>query len=147
MEMNDLHVSTFGYEEEIRVRFSKTVQIRQYEPETLEYESTIKVNKPLRGIDRVVIAELAKSELIYSCHLALLSRRIIEKEQFVNVVKCLEEEINALDIKYKKITGTDMKETLMLRYEYEAPVLNADVAEESTDAEVNGDEVNGAVVE
>ena len=112
--MDDILGSSLGSDgsEEIRVIFQKKTAVKQYEPELVEVESTLRVPKNLKGPERMLVSAILLSQVEYTCFVQLLAKKQVTADEFNLRKKELEGAINALAKKYKDLTGEEPTEYL-----------------------------------
>lgn len=111
---NILNASFGEIENGIRVSFKKTVLIRQYETETVEYETELKLDHEVDGMDRAFINILLQSQLEIQCmqHLYLQGR--IPEDEYRRRIANIEYCTNTLASKYEQVTGKSADNYLKL---------------------------------
>lgn len=118
MKMDELLLASFGEETtKINVKFSKTIQVKQYEPETVTVESELEFNGSLLGITRDTITNVLQSTLEYSVLCHNYKKGLITKEEFAKSKENLEESAEAILNKYEKLTGSSRYSLLNLQHQ------------------------------
>ena len=118
MKMDELLLASFGEETtKINVKFSKTIQVKQYEPETVTVESELEFNGSLLGITRDTITNVLQSTLEYSVLVHNYKKGLITKEEFSKSKENLEESAEAILNKYEKLTGSSRNSLLNLQHQ------------------------------
>ena len=116
MKMDELLLASFGEETtKINVKFSKTIQVKQYEPETVTVESELEFNGSLLGITRDTITNVLQSTLEYSVLCHNYKKGLITNEEFGKSKENLEESAEAILNKYEKLTGSSRHSLLNLQ--------------------------------
>lgn len=109
--LDDVMNSSFGESSsEIRASFRKTIQTRQYESEVVEYESTVKIDKPLTGAERILLSAILHIQLEYTAYCDLVHKRQVTVEEFNSRKAALTEEINSLKSKAESTVGKSLDE-------------------------------------
>lgn len=95
--LDDVLKSNFGEaSSEITASFKKTVLIRQYETEVVEYSTTLKLEEPVSGAERVLISAMLQIQLEYTAYADLAHKRYVTESEFNQRKTVLTEEINNL---------------------------------------------------
>lgn len=92
----------------IRASFEKKVLIKQYETEVALYESSLDINKPLTGAERLLISSILQIQLEYSAYSDLLHKGLVTNQEFVARKSQLEQELNTMKKKAEDVLGTSM---------------------------------------
>lgn len=95
--LDDVLKSNFGEaSSEITASFKKTILIRQYETEVVEYSTTLKLDKPVSGAERVLISAMLQIQLEYTAYADLAHKKYVTETEFNQRKSVLTEEINNL---------------------------------------------------
>lgn len=92
----------------VRAAYKKTVKIREYETEVTELESTLDIDTPLDGWDRIVLNGVMMAQLEYSAYVMLLSKKQITQETLIQKKQELQDGVNSLIAKAEQMTGRSM---------------------------------------
>lgn len=96
--------SSFGEaSSEMSASFKKTVLVRQYETEVVEYSTVLKIEKPISGAERVLISAMLQIQLEYSAYVDLVYKGYVTENEFNQRKTALTEEINNLTRKAESI--------------------------------------------
>lgn len=115
--MDDILASTFGEAtSEITSTFKKTVFVRQYETEVVEYSSTVRFEKPMSGAERVLLSALLHVQLEYSAYCDLVHKGFVTESEFNSRKRTLEEDMNRLKEKAESVLGRSMDEYFKLTF-------------------------------
>jgi len=99
-DMDKIMSASFGeVANELTVTFKKTVLIRDYETEVVEATTTVKLDKPVSGIERMFISALLQVQMEYTTYCNLATKGIVTQTQLMERKKMLEEAV--FNIKYK----------------------------------------------
>jgi len=109
LTMEDILNSDFGsdYEGDIRVIFQKKTAIKQYEPELIEVEMTLRDLKGMNGADRMLSAGTLLAQAEYVGLVQLLAKRHINQDEFQKRKQSLVDGMQALVDKYIALTGEE----------------------------------------
>ena len=107
--MDDVLNSSFGEaSSEITSSFKKTVFIRQYETEAVEYSSTIKLEKPVSGAERVLLSAILQAQLEYSAYCDLAYKGLVTSTEFNTRRDSIVEDLNKLKEKAESVLGKSL---------------------------------------
>ena len=113
MDMNRILQASFGESSnDLRVTFKKTVLIRQYETEVVELETTIKLDEPVSGAERMFITALIYVQLEYTAYCELAYKGLITQTELDNRRQQLEESMDGIRAKAENILGKSMDKWL-----------------------------------
>lgn len=104
-----------GFNEEkstIVARFKKTINIRQYESEVIEMETTLNLDKKISGVERMLIVSFLETQLEYSAYYNLKVKGQIRDEEFNLRSNQLLEVCNNIAVTFEQMTGKDIFEYL-----------------------------------
>lgn len=90
---------------ELRVNFKKTVLIRDYETEVIEATSSVKIDKPLTGIERMFIMSIMQIQMEYTCYINLATKGTITPRQLEERKQALEEDLFSIKYKAESLLG------------------------------------------
>lgn len=97
IKIDDIMKASFGEQSgTIRACFKKTVNIKQYETESVEANGTLTFDEPLSGIERMLVNAILQAQLEYEACLQLACKGYITNEQLKDRKKCLEDGVNLL---------------------------------------------------
>lgn len=90
---------------DIRVVFKKTVLVKQYETEVIEMESTVHLDGPVTGAERMFIAALIHAQLEYMACTSLVVKGLLTQSELTARKVQLESEVKAIMLKGEAVTG------------------------------------------
>lgn len=100
ISMDDVMQASIGeVSNKLTVTFKKTVLIRDYETEVIEATTSVDLDKPLTGIERMFVSAILQIQMEYTAYINLVSKGIVTKTQFEQRKTALEESL--YNIKYK----------------------------------------------
>lgn len=106
--MEDIMGASFGEtSSDIAVSFRKTVNIKQYESEVIEASSTVRIDRKLSGIERMIVAAMLEAQLEYECYVNLALKKVITPMELEERKNELTGSVNSLINKGIEITGKD----------------------------------------
>lgn len=97
---------------EIRATYRKTVNVRQYETEVIELETTLKLDKELTGGERMLVSALLQAQLEYTAYCQLAFKGLVTPDQLTLRKNTLEEGINAIKDKVEGVLGKSLDDLL-----------------------------------
>lgn len=104
--MDDALKASFGETgSSIRATFKKTVNVKQYETESVEVSSTLEIDKDLTGVERMLISAILQSQLEYEAYIQLVCKGTITASEFEQRKKSLEQDMTMLANKAEEILG------------------------------------------
>lgn len=117
MDMNTLLGADFGEKSsKIKVSFKRTIQIEQYNPETIQVDTEVEFEGHMQAIDRDTIICVLQSTTEYQALIHLYKKGLIDSTEFVNTRTKLEKSCEDVLTKYEKITGKN-RDTILKRVE------------------------------
>lgn len=115
--MDDMLGSSFGEaSSEITSSFKKTVFVRQYETEVVEYSATVHFEKPLSGVERVLLSALLHIQLEYSAYCDLVHKGFVTSTEFNSRKKMLEDDMNSIKDKAESVLGESLDKYFKLTF-------------------------------
>lgn len=109
--VEDIMKSSFGEaSSEIRASYKKTVLVRQYETEVVEMDTTLKLEKPVSGAERMFISAALQLQLEYTAYCQLAYKGLITNTALQERKKQLEEGLNAIKTKAETVLGKSLDE-------------------------------------
>jgi len=106
LNMDDVMKASFGeVSESIRATFKKTINIKQYETEVYESSSTLEVERPVSGIERMLITSILQAQLEYAAYIQMYNKGYINQSEFTLRKQALEDDISQLTEKATSILG------------------------------------------
>ena len=106
INMDKIMGASFGESSEIiRASFKKTINVRQYETETIELSSTLNIEKPLCGIERLIMSATLQAQLEYEAYVQMLAKGYVTQTEFDNRKLVLESDVAALVSKGEQLLG------------------------------------------
>ncbi len=97
---------------EIRATYKKTVNVKQYETEVVELETTLKIDRKLTGGERMLISALLQVQLEYTAYCQLAFKGLVTPDQLALRKRTLEEGVNAIKQKAEDILGKSLDELI-----------------------------------
>lgn len=117
VSMDDMLGSSFGEaSSEITSSFKKTVFVRQYETEVVEYSATVHFEKPLSGAERVLLSALLHIQLEYSAYCDLVHKGFVTSTEFNSRKKMLEDDMNSIKDKAESVLGESLDKYFKLTF-------------------------------
>lgn len=102
--MDDIMQASFGESSQtIRANFKRTINVRQYETETVELSSILEINRTLTGIERMLISAILQCQLEYEAYIQLHTKGYITDSEFCDRKAMLEKDINMLACKGEEL--------------------------------------------
>lgn len=92
----------------IKAVFKKTINIKQYESEVIELESTLTVDEQLTGAERALVTAILQAQLEYTAYINLGFKAQISQQDLDSRKTALENEVAILKQKAEAITGISM---------------------------------------
>lgn len=106
ISMDDVMQASIGeVSNKLTVTFKKTVLIRDYETEVIEATTSVDLDKPLTGIERMFISAILQIQMEYTAYINLVSKGIVTKTQFEQRKTALEESLYSIKYKADSILG------------------------------------------
>jgi hypothetical protein len=106
LNMDRIMDASFGeVSNSLTVTFKKTVLTKQYETEVVEATSTIELDHPLIGIERMFITGVIQAQLEYGAYINLVSKGLVTKTELNNRKIALEEDLYSIKYKADQILG------------------------------------------
>ena len=100
ISMEDIMQASFGeVSNKLTVTFKKTVLIRDYETEVIESTTSVDLDHPISGIERMFITAMLEIQMEYTAYVNLASKGIVTQSQLLQRKQMLEEGL--FNIKYK----------------------------------------------
>lgn len=97
VNMNDIMKASLGESSQtIRANFKRTINVKQYETETVEISAVLEVERSLSGIERMLISAILQCQLEYEAYINLRFKGYITDSEYEDRKRMLEQEINAL---------------------------------------------------
>ena len=109
--MDDILNSNLGeVSGDIRVIFQKQKAITQFEPELIEVESVLHMDKNISGEERMLLSSMLLAQVEYTGFVELLAKKLVTPEEFNERKVALERDMQAIVAKYTKLTGKEPTE-------------------------------------
>ena len=106
ISMDDIMQASIGeVYNELTVTFKKTVLLRQYETEVLESTTSVKLDHPITGIERMFITAMLEIQMEYTAYVNLASKGIVTQSQLLQRKQMLEEGLFSIKYKADSILG------------------------------------------
>lgn len=106
IDMQQVMEASFGeVSDKLTVTFKKTVLIRDYETEVIESTSTIEIDHPLTGIERMFISALLEVQMEYTAYINLASKGLVTSKELNERKNVLEEELYSIKFRADQILG------------------------------------------
>ncbi len=96
----------------IKAVFKKTINIRQYESEVIELESTLNINEEISGAERVLVTALLQAQLEYEAFVNLAFKGQITQAELSKRKSELEQEVAVIKAKAESVLGHSMEKYL-----------------------------------
>lgn len=118
LKMEDLIGMSFGdVSSEIDVTVKKTVNIRQYENETVEMNVKLKMEEPLSSGERLFVTEAVAVQLEYALFLNMYAKKLVTESEFRMRKEELESAITSIKHKVESVTGKSLQRFMELKIE------------------------------
>ena len=106
ISMDDIMNASLGeVSNKLTVTFKKTVLIRDYETEVIESTTSVELDHPLTGIERMFVTALIQIQMEYTAYINLASKGIVTQSQLSARKKMLEEGLFNIKFKADQILG------------------------------------------
>lgn len=117
MDMNTLLGADFGEKSsKIKVSFKRTIQIEQYNPETIQVDTEVEFEGSMSAIERDTIICVLQATTEYQALIHLYKKELIDSQEFVSTRTKLEKSCDDVLNKYEKLTGKS-KNNILKRVE------------------------------
>lgn len=93
---------------ELRATYKKTVNVRQYETEVVELETTLRVDKELSGGERMLVSAILQAQLEYTAYCQLAFKGLITPVELATRKKSLEDGVEAIKQKAESVLGKSL---------------------------------------
>lgn len=103
-----LNANIKGKNNVVEVTFRKTIQKRQYEPETIEVSTSMVLEDDVSGPERALITAVLQSQVEYSAMVNLVFKGSITEKELADRREELESCVNSLKNKAEALTGKEM---------------------------------------
>lgn len=115
MDMNALLGADFGEKSSrIKTSFKRTIQIEQYNPETIQVDTEIEFEGHMTAIERDTIICVLQSTTEYQAQIHLYKKGLISSDEFIVTRGKLEKLCEDVLTKYEKLTGKS-RDTILNR--------------------------------
>lgn len=110
--MDDILNSKLGADGvgDIRVIFQKKTAVKQFEPEMIEVETTLRMPEGIKGPDRMLAAATLLTQIEYTSFVQLLAKKQVTTEEFSQRKAELTNAMQAIVTKYVALTGKEPTE-------------------------------------
>lgn len=109
MTMDRIMRANFGEpSSKLRVVFKKTVKIREYETEVIEGDVTLNIDKPLTGIERMILCGVIQVQLEYECLLNLYFKNLVTNTELCQKYADLEKSVEYMMNTGEQLSGKSM---------------------------------------
>lgn len=108
LSMDDIMRASFGSSEDISCAVKKTINIRQYESEVVEYETTLKVEEKISGAERMLIAAILEAQLEYNLYINLHLKGFITNTEINDRREELIRNVSLIKEKAEEVLGVSM---------------------------------------
>lgn len=107
--MDDILNSKLGSDGtgDIRVIFQKKTAVKQFEPELIEVEATLRMPDGISGPDRMLAAATLMTQIEYTSFVQLLAKKQVTAEEFKQRREELTGAMQAIVNKYVALTGKE----------------------------------------
>lgn len=117
MDMNTLLSADFGEKSsKIKVSFKRTIQIEQYNPETMQVDTEVEFEGHMSAIERDAIICVLQATTEYQALIHLYKKELIDSQEFVSTRTKLEKSCEDVLTKYEKLTGKS-RDSILKRVE------------------------------
>ncbi len=89
----------------IRATFKKTVNVKQYETEVVELESSVDIDRGLNGVERMLLASIMQAQMEYAGYVQMACKGLITQSQLAERKLNLEGDINTIKAKGEELLG------------------------------------------
>jgi len=89
----------------LNVTFKKTVLIRDYETEVIESTTSVELEHPISGIERMFITAILEIQMEYTAYINLTAKGLVTQSQFAQRKQMLEEGLYSIKFKADQILG------------------------------------------
>ncbi len=106
LPMQKIMGASFGeVSNDLSVTFKKTVLIRDYETEVIEATTTLKLDEPLKGVERMVVAALLEIQMEFTAYSNLFFKGLITESALRQRKKELEQDAYFMKSQADSILG------------------------------------------
>lgn len=103
ISLDDVMEASLGeVSNKLTVTFKKTVLVRDYETEVIEATTSVDLDKPLTGIERMFVTAILEIQMEYTVYCNLTAKGLVTQSKLAERKQALEEGLYA--IKYKADT-------------------------------------------
>lgn len=118
LTVENIMQSGFGeVSSEIRAAYKKTILVRQYETEVIELDTTLTLEEPLTGAERMFISAALQVQLEYTAYSQLAFKGLVTNSQLQSRKKELEDGITAIKAKAESVTGINLDKYMNTKLE------------------------------
>lgn len=82
--------------QEISATFKKTIKVREYETEVVEASAKLNVQKPITGVERMVLSAIIKAQMEYTVYTDMKEKGLVTEQEFNDRKLQLEHELYEL---------------------------------------------------
>lgn len=106
LKMEDIMEASLGeVSNKLTVKFKKTVQVKQYETETIEAMSSVNIDDSLTGIERMFVTSIIAAQMEYTTFCSLAVKGYVTGKELQDRKKELEDVLYSLKYKADEILG------------------------------------------
>ena len=114
LTMENIMEASFGeVANDLTVNFKKTVLVRNYETEVIEATTSLKLDKSLTGIERMLVQALLEVQMEYTVYVNLYFKGTITATQFNEHRSFLENSVNSIKTKMDTLLGEEAAKQLI----------------------------------
>lgn len=106
VSMDKIMEASFGeVSNKLTVTFKKTVLIKSYETEVIESTTSLDLDEPLTGIERMFISAILEIQMEYTTYINLTLKGLVTESEFLQRKQVLEESLYSIKYKADLILG------------------------------------------
>ena len=109
VDMDKIIGASFGEASStLRATFKKTVNVKQYETETVEISSTLEMDRELSGVERMLASAILQAQLEYDGYVQMRAKGYVTNEQLFSRRTELVDAVNLIKKKGEEILGKSL---------------------------------------
>ena len=106
VNMDKIMVASLGENSgKLRANFKKTVNVKQYETEVVELESSVDIDRGLNGVERMLVASIMQAQMEYTGYVQMYCKGLVTQSQLAERKLNLESDINTIKAKGEELLG------------------------------------------
>ena len=106
VNMDKIMVASLGENSgKLRATFKKTVNVKQYETEVVELESSVDIDRGLNGVERMLVASIMQAQMEYTGYVQMYCKGFVTQSQLAERKLNLESDINTIKAKGEELLG------------------------------------------